>query len=566
MKRLWIYCIVLLLASACEDPFKDSTYQVYDVNPISAYLNSQPEKYSEWVSLLKYADLYNALSMTDAQFTALAPNNEAVKNYMKNNNIASWDDTGVEFARQLVKFHTLKGAIDKSTFNQGGKLSTPTITGEYLVVSFEDGGVPAINKEARVVDISRDSVISNGYVYTLDAVMSPLVETVYQRLEQNPDYSLFLEAAQKTGWDKALSTTADTTYDVDGSQIVARKYYTLLAVSNEAFARSQITDFNSLVAKLGADSDYTSASNALYQYLGFHIISGSVYQDEFYKMPEGGNIGTWSTNADNQVLQIIQAPGNEYQFGFDVATKNFARLLATKSDLVAVNGILHELDYYMPIGQPQTALVIWEFTDYPDIASYINEQTAEHYRSPYDVEKKIALNIPQISSYTYKAKEGLTNKDASILYYLPDSTSKAVKPSLKDDGMHNLSGLAMNGDWLQVNLGYMGWIQMQSPTIIKGKYKVILGVVYRAGKLKSLRNHYVKFSVDGKNVVEMMPYPSTVFDNKTTGTVGEVVIWDEIEFDGTGTHALKMVVTNAQADTFKDYCFWLDYVRFVPID
>lgn len=559
--------MIALLAFACEDPYKNSTYQVYNVNPISAYLSAQPEKYAEWTSLLKYADLYNALSLTDAEFTALVPTNEAVKNYMKAHNYPSLEAIGVENARQLVKFHLLKGAVDKSEFNQGGKLSTQTVTGEYLVISFEEGGTPVINKEARMLEISQDSVVSNGYVCTLDAVMNPLVETVYQRLLQNPDYSIFREAVEKTGWDKTLSVAADTTLGEDGAEIITRKYYTVLAVSNAAFAKSQITDFAALAAKLGASDDYTDRNNALNQYVSYHILSGSVYQDEFYKMPEGGNIGTWSTNAENQVLQIIQAAGNEFQFGYDVLTKTYARLLAPQSDVMAINGILHELDYYMPIGQPQAAMVVWEFTDLADVAAYVNEQTGEHYRSPYGEEKKIKLNVPEITSFTYKAKEGITNKDASILYYLPDSTSKAVKPSLKDDGMHNLSKLAMNGDWLQINLGYMGWIQMNTPTIIKGKYKVILGLCYRAGKLKNLRNHYAKFSMDGKNVVNVMPYPNgTIFDKSTTGTVGETVVWDELEFTGTTTHTFKMVVTNAQADTFKDYCFWLDYIRFVPID
>lgn len=567
MKRLWIYCMVLLLACACEDPYKNSTYQVYDVNPISAYLSAQPEKYGEWVALLRYADLYNAVGMADVEFTALAPNNEAVKKYMKENNFASFNDMGVDYARQLVKFHLLKAAVDKNTLNQGGKLSTPTVTGDFLVVSFTDNGTPILNKEAKVLDISRDSVVSNGYVCTLDAVMHPLVETLYQHLEKNQDYSIFREAIEKTGWTKPLSTSTDTTYGEDGSQIITRKYYTLLTVSDQAFAKDQINSFDDLANKLNAGSDYTNNSNALKQYINYHILSGSVYQDEFYKMPAGGNIGTWSTNAENQVLQIIQAAGNEFQFGYDVDTKTYAHLITEKSDMVTVNGILHTLDYYMPIGQPQTALVVWELTDFADIAAYVNGQTGDHYRSPYDEEKKIALNIPEISAYTYKAKEGITNKDASILYYLPDSTSKAVKPSLKDDGMHNLSNLAMNGDWLQVNLGYMGWIQMKTPTIIKGKYKVILGVCYRAGKLKDLRDHIVKFSMDGKNVVNVAPYPNgKVFDKSTTGTVGEVVLWEEIEFAGTGTHTFKLVVTNAKADTFKDYCFWLDYMRFVPVE
>ncbi|MDD3166918.1 MAG: fasciclin, partial [Bacteroidales bacterium] len=77
LKQIFLFMLPLLAFIACEDPYKDSTYQVYDENPISSYLSDQSE-YSEWVSILKYANMFNALNQADQDFTAFVPNNEAV--------------------------------------------------------------------------------------------------------------------------------------------------------------------------------------------------------------------------------------------------------------------------------------------------------------------------------------------------------------------------------------------------------------------------------------------------------------------------------------------------------
>ena len=43
MKTLGNIYLLLLVAlfSACNDPYEDSTYQVYDMNPVSSYLETR---------------------------------------------------------------------------------------------------------------------------------------------------------------------------------------------------------------------------------------------------------------------------------------------------------------------------------------------------------------------------------------------------------------------------------------------------------------------------------------------------------------------------------------------
>ena len=57
-----IFIIVDAIFSACNDPYEDSTYQVYDMNPVSSYLETRSDEFSEWITVLKYADLFNAVN------------------------------------------------------------------------------------------------------------------------------------------------------------------------------------------------------------------------------------------------------------------------------------------------------------------------------------------------------------------------------------------------------------------------------------------------------------------------------------------------------------------------
>ena len=104
MKNIIRINIVIILATifSCTDPYENSTYQVYNVNPVSTYLNNHPENFSEWVKILKYADLYNAINQATELFTVLAPDNDAVRAFYKTKEVGSIEELGYEYARQLA--------------------------------------------------------------------------------------------------------------------------------------------------------------------------------------------------------------------------------------------------------------------------------------------------------------------------------------------------------------------------------------------------------------------------------------------------------------------------------
>lgn len=80
MKNIVRFCLMILCITcySCDDPYKDTVFKVYDVQPAATYLQNRPDDFSEWVKVLKYGDLFNAVNRAEDAFTVLAPTNDAV--------------------------------------------------------------------------------------------------------------------------------------------------------------------------------------------------------------------------------------------------------------------------------------------------------------------------------------------------------------------------------------------------------------------------------------------------------------------------------------------------------
>ena len=65
-----------------------------------------------------------------------------------------------------------------------------------------------MNGEAHVKELAIHT--SNGFVYVLDDVMRPMVESVYQKLFENNKNNILAEALKRTGWHDTLNIIADS--------------------------------------------------------------------------------------------------------------------------------------------------------------------------------------------------------------------------------------------------------------------------------------------------------------------------------------------------------------------
>ena len=43
--------ILCITCYSCDDPYKDTVFKVYDVQPAATYLQNRPDDFSEWVKV-----------------------------------------------------------------------------------------------------------------------------------------------------------------------------------------------------------------------------------------------------------------------------------------------------------------------------------------------------------------------------------------------------------------------------------------------------------------------------------------------------------------------------------
>ena len=561
MKKYLMLSIVLVFLFGCDDPYKDNTYQAYDLYPAATYLESRSADFSEWIEILNYADLYNAVNQASKTFTLFVPDNTAVEAFYAQKGVDSIDELGKEYAQALVKFHTLSAAIEEKDFLIGGKLTTPTTSGDYLTVSFDDtegsdGGLQSIyiNDEARVTELSNE--VTNGYIYVLNAVLTPLVETIYDRLNQSSSYSIFKQAVEMTGWDDRLKTTYDTIISELGTRDIVKKNFTLFVVPDQVYSGDGINDVNALITRLGAGADYENDDNALRQYVSYHLISQTKYVEDLFPYPEIDSTLIWTTQAAKQVLSTHTLEGNLY-INYNPETSDGVELVSGQTDIPAKNGVLHEVGNYMPVFSPDPLTVVWDLCDYDDVESVVNASGAENdlgdcYQQYQTTEYQFSLTGDAVTSYTWNAYSSASSSSwRSVGYLLTKANSGATV---------NTYG-AYKNDMLVINLGYLGNISMNSPVLLKGKYKVELYYAC-AGSLSDFINggSLCKVSLDDTSS-EVYVYDGA----KASVGIYSMTLFDEINFDETDQHEFKLVLLDSRATTHSYYRLQLDYIKFIPV-
>lgn len=573
LEKIYLLILITLCCYACNDPYEDSTYQIYDMNPVSTYLESRTDDFSEWIDILKYADLFNAVNQASSYFTVFVPTNAAIQDFYNKKGVQSIQELGVEYARSLAEYHIINDSINLNEFIKGGKLEKKTLSDDYLSVTpdedSEEGGFNSlqVNKEAHVKELAIQ--VSNGYIYVLDAVLSPLVENVYQRIsyaenqEKGKKYKIFNEILNLTSWNDSLIIIYDVIEQENGSKIKYKRDYTVLAVSDDTYKKTGILSVSDLISKIKVeDTDYTSKTNELYRYVAYHIIEGNYEIFDFKSF--NGNITKklWNTKAGAVLEASIQDNGKIY-FNYSGKIDDEliqATFIEENSDIQAKNGVLHEIDSYLPLWESKIPIQVeWDFCDYPEVASYIKNYGTEGQTYQQETEKtEYRTEITNLSCYIVDKKSSATPyKDYNpVDYFTVKQSSAWTNCKYKDQ--------------LILNIGYTGSITMQSPIIIEGKYKITLKVCY-ATSMNFMRTQTsgsnggsIKFILDNdETTAKQIP----IYANVSSNTLGiyDVLLYEEYDFKKTEPHNLKMIVMDPSASTNAKFRIQLDYLLFEPI-
>ena len=536
-----------------SDPFKNQTYLNALSSPISTFLTEEGG-YEEYVNALHYSGMFDALNQSSSgvSFTAFVPTNDAMQAFYQRRGVSSLQELPKDYVRQFVLYHTVKDSILPDAFVL--KKTVQNLSGDEIKIEIDSmhAGEATLNGEGHVVKMGLSAY--NGKVYVLSSAMTPLVETVYDRITTAGTSIIMAEALRETGWDKKLSTVVDTTINEDRQRVITHYYYTLLNVSDQTFRNAGINSVAELRTKLKSnDSRGLSEDSLLNEYVGYHILGNQYTTAELGAMNGSEATRIWSSSAQNQVFTVTYdslATDEAKKYTLN-ANAQAARFVPTASNVLSKNGYVHELDGWLPVWEPEQTAVLWDLADYTAIKNMVDP---ESYQPAEPTQSEKRTRVATATCFEYEMGEsGSKNTSYSDIDYVT-CTNKFK---------------ANNNDRIVFNLGYMGTASMTTPTIVRGKYRVELDFVYTSSqsfmRTQSDGNGgMLKIMFDDNDDMKTFKAPYTTVSTIQQG-VYSATLYDEVDFAETASHKFSFTILDPAASTNKGFSLQFDCIRFIPI-
>jgi uncharacterized surface protein with fasciclin (FAS1) repeats len=514
--RYILYFLVAIVVLSCEkDPppagFKDlDKYSIYD------YIKENQEKFSSFLSILEKGELDYTLAAYNpygTDYTLFLPDNDAINKFISSSTrFSSLDDIlkDTRFTAEFCRYHVVNTGIHSSNFPFGA-FPDQTLSGDFLTVSFVteiDTTYFKINNQAAVY--FPNIQVSNGFIHLIETALDPINYTTYNWLESEGDYSIFKEAVDLTGFKSIL--------DINLKENDTIRPITLLVESNEVFNSFGIFSVNDLISRISPDdNNYTSSRNSLYNFIGYHILNGNFFIDDF----EGVN--TNYTTLSDIPLSInglgINFAINKGKEIFDTIMVNnipvvidYIGFFYDKSNILSQSGAIHMIDKMMKQQPPSRATVTFQFYEEP------------------------VINRLRFKSGTYLLEDQMN------LTYL---NWKGAELNFVYLGSQPTS--AWNADYLEIVGDFE--ISYQIPKIIQGRYNMFLGT-----ERFNNQNALIEVFVDGNKLGGFIDLTS----GGSANSPFQSVLIGTVVFNTFQTH-------NIEIKSLIPGRFLWDYVRFVPI-
>lgn len=506
-----------------------------DVN-IVGYLDKNPDSFSLFRQILERTETAAFLNAYGA-YTCFAPTNSGVRTYLQKINAASVDVADLNTLKDMVRLHILEDTIYTGSFTDG-KLPVITMYGQFLVTSvvLRDGQSSYIvNRQATV---TRTNVkVGNGVIHVIDNVLLPAVKTIAQQLSEKPEYSIFVQALQSTGFYTLLNT-------VDPN--INNRWLTVFAESNQALADSGINSYAQLRTKYSQTGNPALANDSLNMYVAYHISNGLKFLGDIIGTP------IHETRLPQEVISVklINQEVILNQDVFNGILELGIRLSRPKSDLAATNGVWHDATAHFMVKYRKPTALYWDVSSFEEIMKL----PAYYKRANYTFTRPTEADNPIKDHYWGWGPLASTN----IFTYTYSSTG-------------TITNFAYNNDVNVLPLGLPNrpiWWEMKTPPIVKGRYKVWIcyrsqtGVTCQVTVNGELMQRTQNFSqtrpagTDGE--LEAIGYKR--YTENTSGSfVGRQV--GVVEFTTTQQQTIRLTPVSGTNNANN-----LDMIHFIPVD
>lgn len=227
-----LFPLTALLFAGCVDNDDDVPVNYYASTKLTAaeFLEERPEQFSEFIGILKRTPYFSMLSTYGnystaglLKYTLFAPNNDGIERYLKRHGYNSIDDIPAATCDTLARTHIIKKGDFYTTDLAEGALPEMSMNDSYIVLSSDSDATNGnkiiyyINKNAQMIEYN-DSV-TNGVVHVLDNVITSSSLLLADKIEEDPQLTIFSEALRMTGMADSLAKDEDETYTIGNDSV-----------------------------------------------------------------------------------------------------------------------------------------------------------------------------------------------------------------------------------------------------------------------------------------------------------------------------------------------------------
>ena len=602
MKKIFATLTALAaLIVGCTDPNEGELFvqptNIENEMSMTTIMERSPETYSLWIDLLKYTNYYNAVRDANANALVFAPNNEAIQRFLAERGLSDVEELDLNYAREVVQNHIIDyTSVDKPDVvtdsslvekARGGQyITTQNLFNQYITLTYGYKETDVDDDERTDQIFSPDSIFinnqaklgrftgavgTNGTIYMMDDVIVPNAENIVEKLQslsgENNTFKIIADAIMADPVIYKMATTErDTTTGVGGVQGITAYTYTCFAVPDYIMNADGITDVESLKQWLvnNSNGEEVDPDTALNHYLKYHFLPTQYTMDEIFNFTDPTETLIYDTQYTGQAF-IANLVNNKRTINTDIPV--------LRSDIEASNGLITKVGGVMPVYHPTPVNVKWDFLNSADIITMVNNWGAANaygniftsaltnQERQFDLsEERYDGDYGTPTSITYE----LTETSASTRNYRRIGFVKEAYQSAANTTTPRHGGYMNN--YLMLNLGFAGWVEFTTPTIIAGKYRVVLHYI-KDPQLASLftSGTLVQFNIDGED------YQTLNYLYRGLGVMPlygseDMELWREVEFDGSAAHKFRITMRDVQAKSLASYHLRLDYVEFIPIN
>lgn len=329
LKIKYLYCCALaLLVASCSENIDESDLYTFTGEMMVDHFENNPEQFSSYLTILgkvhsskKSVSTMKELLDARGNYTCFAPTNEAIHHYLDSLmhlEVPQVQSTNVEeipdSVAEAIVFNSIidngnSEAYASTEFNEGA-LNSTNMNDRYINITYGNDSVGKtiiyVNANSKVTE--KDIEVENGYIHTIDKVLSPSTATVADLITATPNLQFFAELLKLTAWDDKLLSYKDEDYELNNEKAGTERDYagrsgwkgtypehryfgfTIFVEPDSVFDSKGINSVDALKTYLKENAfyddstswanDYENPNNAINQYVAYHILPERLIWDK----------------------------------------------------------------------------------------------------------------------------------------------------------------------------------------------------------------------------------------------------------------------------------------------